>query len=98
MNVLAKGWSLVIGGTLALGPSVGYACGKCFGAGADSPTTYGISMAMLSLLLMMGVVWGGLGAFFIQVRRRTKQREPGAYVISETGTLESTPSDPEQNA
>ena len=60
---------------LALLPcSGGAACEMCWGAGADGtiPTTQGISMAMLLLIGVTGVVGGGVGAFFLRMRRRTR--------------------------
>ena len=53
-------------------PSVAAACEVCWGAALDNPTTRAISAAMLLLVGMTGLVVGGIGAFFLRLRRRTR--------------------------
>lgn len=89
-RIMKRWWvSFLIGGALALLPRGVYACSVCFGLGVDNATTRGISMAMLGLLVVLGVVWGGIGAFFINMRRRTNMLEPGDWVVTEQGDIES---------
>lgn len=72
-------------------PRVAQACSRCFGTGVDDPVTQGIGLAMLSLLVMTGVVWGGIGMFFINMRRRAKRLEPGTFTVNERGELVPQP-------
>lgn len=78
-----------IGILLLMLPQGAYACSRCFGIGVDNATTQGISMAMLGLLVMLGIVWGGIGMFFVNMRRRAKMLEPGDWVITEQGQIEA---------
>ena len=79
-------------GAAALLPRLAHACSRCFGAGVvDNPTTQGIGLAMLSLLVMTGLVWGGIGVFFINMRRRAKMLEPGTFTVNEGGELVPQP-------
>ena len=78
---------LLTGAALAWSPGVVLACETCFGAAGDSPTTRAIGLAMLSLLLMTGAVGSGIGAFFINMRRRARQYGPGRYVVTDRGEL-----------
>ena len=68
-------------------PSIAVACENCFGARVDTPETRGIALAMLLLVGMTGVVWGGIGAFFLHLRRRARMLEPGEMVVTETGEI-----------
>lgn len=70
-------------------PIVAAACDSCWGASVDSPTTRGITMAMLALIGTTGVVWGGIGAFFLHVRRRSRMLEPGDLIVDEYGDIHS---------
>ncbi|MFQ5568832.1 MAG: hypothetical protein ACE5G0_04105 [Rhodothermales bacterium] len=74
-------------------PDVAYACEKCFGAVADSDTVRGISLAMLSLLGMVGLVWIGIGMFFINMRKRSKMLEPGDLIVTTRGEIRPSPHD-----
>lgn len=74
-------------------PTIAAACENCFGAGVDTPETRGIALAMLLLVGMTGVVWGGIGAFFLHLRRRARMLEPGDTVVNEYGEIR-TPRDP----
>lgn len=69
---------------LTILPETALACEKCFGAGGEAE---GITLAMLSLIAMTGLVWGGIGAFFLNIRRRTRQLEPGELAVTEQGDL-----------
>jgi hypothetical protein len=44
-------------------------------------------MAMLALIGMTSVVWGGIGAFFLHVRRRGHMLEPGDLIVTENGEI-----------
>lgn len=70
-------------------PIVASACDSCWGASVDTPTTRGITMAMLALIGMTSVVWGGIGAFFLHVRRRSRLLEPGNMTVDEFGAIHS---------
>lgn len=81
---------LVIIGTLWWGivsPAIAAACDTCWGASVDTPTTQGITMAMLALIGMTSVVWGGIGAFFLHARRRGHMLEPGDLIVTENGEI-----------
>ena len=67
-------------------PQAAFACEKCFG-GADGSVGEGISLAMLALLGMTGVLWAGIGAFFVNMRRRARQMEPGTLAVTENGEV-----------
>lgn len=84
--VVAVGW--------ALGPDAASACEMCWGAGVDTPVTRGISMAMLSLIGMVGVVGGGIGAFFYNVQRRSIRLERSDVVVTEFGDIRRVDEDP----
>ena len=68
-------------------PDAAFACDSCWGAKVDTPTTRGISLAMMALIGMTSIVWGGIGAFFLHVRRRTRLLEPGQMIVTERGDL-----------
>lgn len=91
MRTLVQWWGR-IGAWVGLGllviPQPVYACSVCFGLGVENETTRGISMAMVGLLAVLGIVWGGIGAFIINVRRRTKMLEPEDWVVTEEGEIE----------
>ena len=71
-----------------LGPATAEACQVCFGVGVDTPTTRGIGLAMLLLVGMTGVVWGGIGAFFYNFRKRARLLEPGDTIVNEYGEIQ----------
>lgn len=81
--------SALVGVGLFMLPQGVYACSVCFGLNVDNATTRGISLAMLGLLVVLGIVWGGIGAFFINMRRRANRLEPGEWVVTEQGHIES---------
>jgi len=78
-----------------LSPSLAAACDSCWGASVDTPTTQGITMAMLALIGMTSVVWGGIGAFFLHVRRRGQMLEPGDLFVTENGEIQRKQEDDE---
>ena len=87
LNMGVKGGLI---GVVLLGlPEAAYACETCFGAGVDTPTTRGIALAMMGLLAVTGVVGAGIGAFFINMRRRSRLLEPGTFAVDEYGSLTS---------
>lgn len=77
--------------TLILGavPNVAIACGHCFGTSVNNATTFGITMAMLGLLGFLGVVWGGIGMFVWNVRKRSEMLEPDDWMVTEDGEIRS---------
>ncbi len=73
---------------LVLFPHTAAACEMCWGANATAnPTTQGISMAMLMLIGVTGFVGGGVGAFFLRMRRRARLLARGEAVMTEEGEL-----------
>ncbi len=73
---------------LVLLPQTAAACEMCWGANATAnPTTQGISMAMLMLIGVTGFVGGGVGAFFLRMRRRARLLARGEAVMTEEGEL-----------
>lgn len=68
-------------------PEVAHACESCFGSSSDSDTVRGISLAMASLLAVTGFIWGGIGMFFLNMRRRAKRLEPGHLIVNEYGEI-----------
>lgn len=74
--------------TLGMIPDAAAACSRCFGTSVNNATTFGISMAMLGLLGMLGVVWGGIGLFVWNVRKRSEMLEPGDWVVTREGDIE----------
>ncbi len=73
---------------LTLFPHTAVACEMCWGAGAgENPVTQGIGMAMLLLIGVTGFVGGGVGAFFLRMRRRARLLARGEAVMTEGGAL-----------
>lgn len=70
-------------------PAGAQACEVCWGASVDTPTTRGIGMAMLALIGMTGVVGGGIGAFFYNIKRRSDLLAPGGLEVTESGAIHS---------
>lgn len=73
----------------AVVPAGAHACEVCWGASVDTPTTRGIGMAMLALIGMTGVVGGGIGAFFYNIKRRSDLLAPGGLEVTESGAIHS---------
>ena len=73
-------------------PEAAYACEKCLGVGgANEATIDALVMSMASLLAMIGFVGGGIGMFFVNMRKRAKMLEPGDLVVNQYGDLRPTP-------
>ncbi len=68
-------------------PETAHACEKCFGAAADSPVVYAIGISMLTLLVMIIGVWGGLLSFFRNMEKRRRMLASGELVVTETGAV-----------
>lgn len=47
-------------------------------------------MAMTALIGMTSLVWGGIGAFFLHVRRRSRLLEPSTLAVDEFGDIRDT--------
>lgn len=71
----------------ALAPAASSACEMCWGAAVENPITQGIGMAMLLLVGMVGMVGGGIGAFFYHVQRRSHLLERSDVVVTEYGDV-----------
>lgn len=56
----------------AFSPGAAAACERCFGAGVDSPIVIAIGFSMLTLLVLMGFVSGGIFSFFSQANTRAQ--------------------------
>lgn len=55
---------------LAVLPRAGWACAACYGQ-SDSPLAAGMNWGIFSLLGFIGVVLGGVAAFFVFLARRS---------------------------
>ncbi len=93
MKMLLKACVVLFGVAVLALPDVAYACEMCFGAGSDETTVKAIFMSMLALFGMVTFVWGGIGMFFINMRRRAKMLEPGDFVVTPYGDLRTSPHD-----
>ena len=93
MKMLLKACVSLFGVAVLALPDVAYACEKCFGAGSDETTVKAIFMSMLALFGMVTFVWGGIGMFFVNMRRRAKMLEPGDFVVTPYGDLRPSPHD-----
>lgn len=62
----------IVSVAVVLLPATAASCPSCFGA-TDSPLKEGMDMAILAMLGITGMVLGGIGAFFIAMRRRIKK-------------------------
>lgn len=76
----------------ALLPEAAWACESCFGV-ADGETGHAITVAMTALIVMTGVIWGGIGAFVVNMRRRARRLEPGNLVVTAYGEIQERPDD-----
>ena len=82
---------LVFAALLTL-PEAAYACEKCLGiGGANEATIDALVMSMASLLAMVAFVGGGIGMFFVNMRKRAKMLEPGDFVVNQYGNLRPQP-------
>ena len=98
MKTLFKTGLLLAGVALLTLPEAAYACEKCLGiGGANEATIDALVMSMASLLAMVGFVGGGIGMFFMNMRKRAKQLEPGEFVVNQYGDLRpQPPTEPER--
>jgi len=69
-RVLTAALGALAGALLAAAPAA--ACATCYGA-PDSPMTAGMNNAILTLLMIVGVVQGGFVALFWSLVRRSRQ-------------------------
>lgn len=53
-------------------PRAAAACATCFGA-ADAPMTKGMNNAILTLIVLVGVVYVGIGKVILDFRRRSRK-------------------------
>ncbi len=60
-------------------PHAAVACATCYGA-ADSPMTKGMNNAILTLIILVGVVYLGIGKVFLDFRRRSRKLNEKAMV------------------
>ncbi len=73
---------------LLLLPQAVFACEHCLGVGgANGPTIRALVFSMACLLFMIGFVGTGIGAFFLNMRHRSRMLEPGAVAVNERGDL-----------
>ena len=79
--------ALLAGPALLVAPQAALACRSCFGAAANTPTTQGISMAMLSLIVLIVLIACGIVWFFNNIRRRARLLEPGNYTVTHLGEI-----------
>ena len=75
---------------LALQPGSLLACAACYGQ-SDSPMAAGMNWGILSLLVVIGVVLGGVSAFFIYLAKRAASApllaSPNAALPQDRGAL-----------
>ena len=92
MKTFLKAGFLVVLAVLLAWPEAAYACEHCIGIGGANETTINaLVMSMASLLAMIGFVGGGIGMFFVHMRKRAKMLEPGDLVVNQYGDLRPTP-------
>lgn len=70
--------AVAAGAWLAL-PRAATACATCFGA-ADAPMTKGMNNAILTLIVLVGVIYIGIGKVFLDFRRRSRKLSEKAPV------------------
>lgn len=70
---------------LALQPNSLRACAACYGQ-SDSPMAQGMNWGIMSLLVVVGTVLGGVAAFFVYLARRavTAAAEPAVASLRES--------------
>lgn len=92
MKTFLKACLVLVGAVLLTLPETALACEQCIGiGGANEATINALVMSMASLLAMIGFVGGGIGMFFVNMRKRAKMLEPGVLVVNEYGDLSPTP-------
>jgi len=62
---------------VAVIPASAFACERCFGAGADSPTVAAIGVSMMTLLILVSFVFTGIARFFNQSYQRSLDMTSG---------------------
>jgi hypothetical protein len=72
----------ICGTAFAFDPSAVLACAACFGK-SDSPLAQGMNWGILSLLVVVGLVLGGIASFFIYLAKRSA-------LAPDAGTSEAT--------
>lgn len=82
---LATGIGVLV--AAALLPEAAYACEMCFGAAGDNPTVQAIAIAMMVLITMTSVVWGGIMLFFNNMEKRSKRLAAGELVVTDDGEV-----------
>ena len=99
MKTFLKACFVLAGAALLALPEAAFACEKCLGiGGANEATINALVMSMAALLAMVGFVGGGIGMFFVNMRKRASMLEPGAFVVNQYGDLRPTPpSNPDAN-
>ena len=93
MKTFLKACVVLAGMAVLAFPEAASACEMCFGAGSDETTVKALFMSMLALFSMVTFVWGGIGLFFVNMRRRAKRLEPGDFVVTQYGDLRPSPTD-----
>lgn len=92
MRLLLAVLVLVLVITYLVVPGVALACEQCLGTGgANGPTIRALFFSMASLLLMIGFVGTGIGAFFFNMRQRARKLGPGNVAVNEQGDLTEIP-------
>ena len=92
MKTFLKACLVLVGLALLALPEAALACEQCIGIGGANETTINaLVMSMASLLAMIGFVGGGIGLFFVNMRKRAKMLEPGDFVVNQYGDLRPTP-------
>ena len=66
---------------LALQPNSVRACAACYGQ-SDSPMAQGMNWGIMSLLVVVGTVLGGVAAFFVYLARRAATAAAESSVAS----------------
>ena len=97
MKTFLKTCLVLAGSALLVFPETAHACEKCLGiGGANEATIDALVMSMASLLAMVGFVGGGIGMFFMNMRKRAKMLEPGDFIVNQYGDLRPTPPESER--
>ncbi len=97
MKTILKACLVLAGVVLLALPDAAYACEHCIGIGGANETTINaLVMSMASLLAMIGFVGGGIGMFFVNMRKRARMLEPGEFVVNQHGDLRPTPPESER--
>ena len=68
-------------GTLLLAPSSVWGCAVCFGK-SDSAMADGMNFAIVSLLVVIGLVLGVVASFFVFLARRTSSRSAASELAA----------------